>query len=123
MAVGDRDSQLGHTLSQNTCFYCHGRKGVKVSFHVGNSRCKSKRIPVVGQPITAESGEFCDLEDFKDLLEDDERWEACLAELGIVTADAAAAVAGVERVGSLEETDDAQRRLRAGVAALVLDRR
>ena len=40
-----------------------------------------------------------------------------------MTADAAAAVAGVERVGSLEETDDAQRRLRAGVAALVLDRR
>ncbi len=47
----------------------------------------------------AESAEFCDIEDFEDLLEDVERWEECLAELGMTD-------------------DDAQALLRVGIARL-----
>ena len=49
----------------------------------------------------AESAEFCDIEDYENLLEDEERWGECLAELGMTD------------VG-----DDAHRRLREGIAAL-----
>ena len=53
----------------------------------------------------AESAEFCDIEDYENLLDDEERWVVCLEELGMA-----------------DDGDDAQSRLRKGIAALSIKR-